>query len=159
MKDLAIVGSPSVGGNSQVLTEACLSVIAEHGIDAECVHIADLNVSGCTDCGVCKMERRHARSRMIYRQFIRKCLHHRRSSSADQHALVQHPPKSRPCSFESASSLAGMAIDLLAKSGVLSRFRGVLVIILPLLHSCSCSTSTRSSFLDRVIGRSRLAAI
>jgi multimeric flavodoxin WrbA len=56
MKALAIVGSPRVGGNSWVLAEACLSVIAEYGIETECVHIAGLNISGCTDCGVCKME-------------------------------------------------------------------------------------------------------
>jgi multimeric flavodoxin WrbA len=56
MKALAIVGSPRVGGNSHVLAEACLNVIAEHGIETECVHLADLNISGCTDCGVCKTE-------------------------------------------------------------------------------------------------------
>ena len=32
MKALAIVGSPRVGGNSQVLAETCLDVIAEQGI-------------------------------------------------------------------------------------------------------------------------------
>jgi multimeric flavodoxin WrbA len=56
MKALAIVGSPRVGGNSQVLAEACLDVIADQGIQTECLHIAGLNLTGCTDCGVCKEE-------------------------------------------------------------------------------------------------------
>jgi multimeric flavodoxin WrbA len=56
MKALAIVGSPRVGGNSQVLAETCLDVIAEQGIQTECLHIGGLNLAGCTDCGVCKEE-------------------------------------------------------------------------------------------------------
>lgn len=56
MKALAIVGSPRIGGNSQVLAEACLAVIAEQGIETECIHLAGKAVAGCTDCGVCKTE-------------------------------------------------------------------------------------------------------
>ena len=56
MKALAIVGSPRINGNSHVLAETCLEVIGEYGIQTECLHIADLTIAGCTDCGVCKLE-------------------------------------------------------------------------------------------------------
>lgn len=56
MKALAIVGSPRLNGNSHVLAQACLDVVAGQGIQTECVHIAGLNLAGCTDCGVCKLE-------------------------------------------------------------------------------------------------------
>lgn len=56
MKALAIVGSPRLNGNSHILAEACLDVIAGQGIQTECLHIDGLNLAGCTDCGVCKQD-------------------------------------------------------------------------------------------------------
>lgn len=56
MKALAIVGSLRVNGNSHILAQACLDVIEQQGIQTECLHVADIAISGCTDCGVCKQD-------------------------------------------------------------------------------------------------------
>lgn len=54
MKAIAIVGSPRVGGNSEILAKHCLDAIEVAGIDTELIHLEGFHLLGCTDCGVCK---------------------------------------------------------------------------------------------------------
>ncbi|NIS80080.1 MAG: flavodoxin family protein [Anaerolineales bacterium] len=56
MRALAIVGSPRIGGNSEILAQQCLDVIKGHGIETELIQLAGRDLRGCTDCGVCKEE-------------------------------------------------------------------------------------------------------
>lgn len=56
MKAIAIVGSPRVGGNSEVLARHCLEAIQQQGIETELIHLEGYMLLGCTDCGVCKQE-------------------------------------------------------------------------------------------------------
>jgi multimeric flavodoxin WrbA len=54
MKAVGIVGSPRLGGNTEIITTHCLKAIAEEGIETELVRLAGLKISGCIDCGYCR---------------------------------------------------------------------------------------------------------
>ncbi len=54
MRAIAIVGSPRVGGNSDILARHCLEAIGQQGIETELIHLEGYHLLGCTDCGVCK---------------------------------------------------------------------------------------------------------
>ena len=59
---LGIMGSPRVGGNSDVLLEQALKGAAEKGARTEKIVLNELSISGCNDCtgcnetGVCVVE-------------------------------------------------------------------------------------------------------
>ena len=54
MRAIAIVGSPRVGGNSEILARHCLRAIEKQAIETELIHLERFHILGCTDCGVCK---------------------------------------------------------------------------------------------------------
>ena len=53
MKVLALMGSPRIGGNTDLLTEAALRGAASRGAATEKVIVCKLNVAGCTECYGC----------------------------------------------------------------------------------------------------------
>jgi multimeric flavodoxin WrbA len=53
LKAIGIVGSPRLGGNTEILTAHCLKAIAEEGLETELVHLAGLDIRGCNACGYC----------------------------------------------------------------------------------------------------------
>ena len=56
MKAIAIVGSPRIGGNSEILTRHALAAIEEEGIATELVQLAKHDIQPCNACMVCKTE-------------------------------------------------------------------------------------------------------
>lgn len=50
---LAIAASPRMGGNSDLLLDACLESLAEAGVPFERLRICDLDFAACTNCGGC----------------------------------------------------------------------------------------------------------
>lgn len=53
MKVLLISGSPKPNGNTALLMQECLTVIQEHGIEAEVVSFAGKKIESCIACGKC----------------------------------------------------------------------------------------------------------
>ena len=53
MKVLGISGSPRRGGNTDILVNTALSVLAEEGFETEFVSLADRPVKPCTACAGC----------------------------------------------------------------------------------------------------------
>jgi multimeric flavodoxin WrbA len=53
MRVLGISGSPRRGGNTELLINTALGVIAEQGIETELVSLADRPVQPCLACGRC----------------------------------------------------------------------------------------------------------
>jgi multimeric flavodoxin WrbA len=53
MKAIGIVGSPRVGGNTEILTAHCLKAISEEGLETELVRLAGLDIRGCNACQYC----------------------------------------------------------------------------------------------------------
>jgi multimeric flavodoxin WrbA len=53
MKVLGILGSPRVGGNSDILLDQALAGAKEAGASVEKVILAKKRISGCLDCGKC----------------------------------------------------------------------------------------------------------
>jgi multimeric flavodoxin WrbA len=56
MKVLGILGSPRVGGNSDILLDQALSGAKEAGAEVEKVILCQKKISGCFDCGKCNEE-------------------------------------------------------------------------------------------------------
>ena len=54
MKVLAISGSPRRGGNTDILLELALEVLAEEGMETEFLSLADRPIKPCTACGGCR---------------------------------------------------------------------------------------------------------
>jgi multimeric flavodoxin WrbA len=54
MKITCISGSPSVGGNNEMLLDIVIGMIHEKGYETEEILLSKLNVQPCTDCRVCK---------------------------------------------------------------------------------------------------------
>lgn len=54
MKILAINGSPRKNGNTNYLLNEVLTVLKEHDIDTELVHIGGKKINGCVACMKCK---------------------------------------------------------------------------------------------------------
>jgi multimeric flavodoxin WrbA len=53
MKVLGILGSPRVGGNSDILLEQALAGAKEAGAEVEKIILSEKKISGCLDCGKC----------------------------------------------------------------------------------------------------------
>ncbi len=53
MRVLGISGSPRRGGNTDILINTALGVLAEQGIETEFLSLADRPVKPCTACGGC----------------------------------------------------------------------------------------------------------
>jgi len=53
MKVLGILGSPRVGGNSDILLEQALAGAREAGAETEKIILSQKKISGCFDCGKC----------------------------------------------------------------------------------------------------------
>jgi len=53
MKVLGILGSPRIGGNSDVLLDQALSGAREAGAEVEKIILCQKKISGCFDCGKC----------------------------------------------------------------------------------------------------------
>lgn len=53
MKILGILGSPRIGGNSDILLEEALTGAREAGVQTEKIILAQKKISGCFDCGKC----------------------------------------------------------------------------------------------------------
>jgi len=54
MKLTCISGSPNAGGNNEKLLDIVLDMIRERGYKTDAILLSKLNVSPCTDCGVCR---------------------------------------------------------------------------------------------------------
>lgn len=54
MKVVAFVGSPRVGGNTELVTGEALKIIEEAGVETELVRLADKDIQPCTDCELCE---------------------------------------------------------------------------------------------------------
>ena len=54
MRIIGIVGSPRVGGNSEILTRIALDEIRKEGIDTELVSLAGKSIAPCDACGSCR---------------------------------------------------------------------------------------------------------
>lgn len=50
MKAVGIVGSPRIGGNTQILVEKVLESIAKHGVETELITLADKKINHCLGC-------------------------------------------------------------------------------------------------------------
>lgn len=53
MHVLGVMGSPRVGGNSDILLDEALKGAAEMGAKAEKIVLNELSIKGCNDCGGC----------------------------------------------------------------------------------------------------------
>lgn len=53
MKVLGILGSPRVGGNSDILLERALAGAGDAGAEAEKIVLCEKRISGCLDCEKC----------------------------------------------------------------------------------------------------------
>jgi multimeric flavodoxin WrbA len=53
MKVLGILGSPRVGGNSDILLEQALAGAKDAGVEVEKIILSKKKISGCLDCGKC----------------------------------------------------------------------------------------------------------
>ncbi len=53
MKVLGILGSPRVGGNSDLLLDQALTGAREAGAEVEKIILSHKKISGCLDCGNC----------------------------------------------------------------------------------------------------------
>jgi len=58
VKAVAIVGSPRVNGNTEILTAHALQAISEEGLDTELVRLAGLDIRPCNACMACRDEER-----------------------------------------------------------------------------------------------------
>lgn len=58
MKAIGIIGSPRVGGNTEILTKHTLKAIEEEGLTTELIRLAGLDIRPCNACMVCKSEER-----------------------------------------------------------------------------------------------------
>lgn len=58
MKAIGIVGSPRLGGNTEVLTRYTLDKIREEGIETELIRLAGLDIRPCNGCMVCRQGER-----------------------------------------------------------------------------------------------------
>ncbi len=58
MKAIGVVGSPRVGGNTEILTRHTLEAIEEEGLATELIRLADLDIRPCNACRVCRDEER-----------------------------------------------------------------------------------------------------
>jgi multimeric flavodoxin WrbA len=56
MRVVAIVGSPRLNGNTQILSAHALKAIAEEGIETELISLAGKDIRGCTACMACANE-------------------------------------------------------------------------------------------------------
>ena len=53
MKVLGVLGSPRVGGNSDILLEQALAGAKDAGAEVEKIVLSKKKISGCLDCGKC----------------------------------------------------------------------------------------------------------
>jgi len=53
MKAIAINGSARAGGNTEILLERCLAVLADNGISGELTRLSDKTILPCRACGAC----------------------------------------------------------------------------------------------------------
>jgi len=53
MKVLGVLGSPRVGGNSDILLEEALTGAKDAGAEVEKIVLSKKKISGCLDCGKC----------------------------------------------------------------------------------------------------------
>lgn len=51
---VGVVGSPRVGGNTEILVSEALKVAAEEGAQAELIRLADKKINPCDDCLSCR---------------------------------------------------------------------------------------------------------
>lgn len=56
MKVVGIVGSPRIGGNTEIVTAHCLEAIAKEGLETELIRLAGLDLRYCDACYVCRRE-------------------------------------------------------------------------------------------------------
>ena len=56
MKVVAFNGSPRKGGNTEILLNEVLNVIASHGIETEIVQVGGTAINGCRACLRCRKE-------------------------------------------------------------------------------------------------------
>jgi multimeric flavodoxin WrbA len=56
MRVVAFNGSPRKGGNTEILLNEVLKVIASHGIDTELVQVGGTDINGCRACLRCRKE-------------------------------------------------------------------------------------------------------
>lgn len=54
MKILGIVGSPRVGGNTEMLTRIALEEVSKEGVETELIRLAGKNIEPCNACGSCR---------------------------------------------------------------------------------------------------------
>lgn len=53
MKVLGVLGSPRLGGNSDLLLDRALAGAGEAGAETEKIALVKMKISGCLDCGKC----------------------------------------------------------------------------------------------------------
>jgi len=56
VKAIGIVGSPRIGGNTEILTRHALKAIEEEGLKIELIPLGRLDIRPCNACMVCKTE-------------------------------------------------------------------------------------------------------
>ena len=52
---LALCGSPRLGGNTEILADACLEGVQESGLPGEKIRLDELCISPCRECGGCQL--------------------------------------------------------------------------------------------------------
>ncbi len=57
MKAVAICGSPRDKGNTEILLERCLAVLADAGIETELIRLSERRIEMCTACKECFQNR------------------------------------------------------------------------------------------------------
>ena len=56
MKALILQGSPRKGGNTTIVCDAMAQAMTEAGAEVERLRVADMNISGCTECYACQKQ-------------------------------------------------------------------------------------------------------
>lgn len=56
MDVIGIVGSPRVGGNTEILTQHTLRAIVEEGLTTQLIRLSGLDIRPCSACQVCRSE-------------------------------------------------------------------------------------------------------
>jgi len=56
MKALILQGSPRKGGNTTIVCDAMAEAMTEAGSEVETLRVADMDISGCTECFACQKQ-------------------------------------------------------------------------------------------------------
>jgi multimeric flavodoxin WrbA len=73
MKVVAVVGSPRVGGNTEMLTRIALEEVEKAGIKTELISLANKKITPCNACGACRKGKCPIKDdfESVYRKMVR----------------------------------------------------------------------------------------